>query len=1736
MDATAQDLVARLRRNPDDMEAFAALRAHYQRIGDYASLANLLEGWAGRTPDKAAGSHAMYEAGELVLGALADRERAIRMYERALAIEPRHQDSFLRLRGLFEDAGEIRRLAELLERHGNALHKAGADPRDVALIFHQLGEIWEHRFSRVDKAVNHYRRAFELDPSFVAALYAAREIYRAAGNMKAAATLLEKEAKAEIDAARKVALWRELAHMKAEQLDDQEGAALALKRALAEAPGDLEVMTDLARVYLTRADRTKDAHIAASDRHRAADLLYQMSQQVPAEHALAYLEQSLDARPDHDGAMALFERMCDDLGQAKRLPGRWVAYLAHATERPEASYRRRRLADAYLAAGQVDYAVTCLEWLLDEGDPEAAGLLVDLYRRQGREEDAVRALAVAARGLPPAQRIPRLRELIAAHRDRGNAASAAEFAVQILELEPGDAEAINLLEDSCRETGDYATLREALLRASRASGSGPDVRKRRLKQVALLSEKNLDDPDGAISAWRGVTALDPADIEARSALKRLLTQAERWDELVDLLEREALTLTDPEPKAEVYRQLARIQRDRLGDLAAAVTALRNLRDLLPGDLEGRDELSEVLIEAGAFLEAVPLLRKRIDDTSGERRAELFRVLATILEEQVGDEEGAFEAWARLLDENPNDLDALAHMEAIDEAAGRNERLLSTLSYKAEVIDAAQKSAVLVQMANIADERLHDLERAADLYARALELAPGDGATLDALCNVYDRSERYRDLVVLLRETANREQDARRRAELYRRIARTLADPVGNEDGSAEAWREVLQAGEDEEALRFIRRHAAHQDDAPTLEDSLQRLSALVSDDAERRELLLERAGLLADRLDRPKDAILTLRKVVDELQPDHVGALSKLAALCELVKDLPGLADALWRQLEVVEDPGLRVPVARRLADLHEKEAPEVGRAVSALDAWHDADLLDPEPLRRLVPLLESASRWKELTIALDELAGLEQDPAEVSQLVRKCAQVAYRQLGDVDGAWARLEPGVREGDPDAEADLEKLAAGASQGERLAELYVGLAQTLDDLDDQKRRWRDAARIYESSLRDTAKALEAILRGFAVDLSDFAFLDEADRLAEKEGLWTRLAQVYETLVRRLETNHEKVDLLLRHAALLDTRAHDVSGALDQTLRACSLAPEDDAVLALAEERAPRAERADELLITYDKRRMSAEEDAGRVEALLRSFGWSENVLGDRARAVSYLAQAVALTVRTPDLSDYVEGVARDLDSRPGAKGGLRRAVVDIYAVLADDMEEDPVGGAHLLMRAARMLREDLASLGESFAALLKAAAFAPSEDDVLDELEARAKEQARLGDLDRHLAQLIEEALDSRTAAGLLRRRGLLLEEPLGRYDDAAEVWSRLATVAPDDVEARQRLRSCLRKAGKHQDLLVALQRDLRKASDPEDRLEHRKLIARVWEQDLANRWEALDAWKKVDKESPGDPEAREALERLGQETRRASEESDLAIAVPPSTDRSIPTPEPQPLSDEEPRVDEFEDLTVPSDEVSLAEAQVPGEEDSSETMLDDGMFEELEDALSAAPARPHEVQTAEHRSPRARETRKLDASQAYQAEPVTAEVDAAPVGSLGVGTPGLGAQGLGTPGLGAPGLETGAQPPGLDPDRPRPGPPEDFEDDYTAVGDDVFDQIRESFEPQADELHTGEIELLDEADARGALVESDVEEIEDLSGLNPIEDDALDELEELDEIEELEDIEELDDPSGSGPPPPPIRR
>lgn len=1460
MDATAEELIARLRRDPDDFEAFRHLGEHYRRLGDHASLANLLEGWAKRNADAARAARAFHEAALLVME-LGDLPRAESLLVQALQRDPAFEDADAQLAALFEHRGDTTALLQHLTHRAAHFASAG-DGMRLAAVEERIGQTYQHRLGRPDRALAHYRKAFEADPTLVPAIYAAREIYRAAGNPKAAATLFELEVKAEPTRERRVALLRELGHLRASELTDLPGAIDALSRAENEAPEDLAVLHELASFLLERAGQRGDGPAAAQERAKAADLFVRLARAVPPDHAIAYAQSALDAAPAHEDALTLLEGLAVEHAREDLLPIRWVGYLQWSPHGPLADARRRSLGRAYVDAGQLDDALVCFEPLLAHGDAEAAEALVPIYRERGRDADASRALAIAIAGLPPESRGPRLRELVETLRATGEHDQALERAKELLALEPTDVQTLEYVEDELRRREDRRELRDLLLVATRLPGAPVELKKRRLREVAELDEEHLADAEGAIEAYGALLALDPADRDARTKLGSLLERLGRWDALVAHLEQESLGLVDPDAKAALLFRLAILHRDRRDDPVSARMALRNLRQLRPDDGEARDALCELLFDMESWNEALPLLEERIEVASGDERLALLERLGAIQEERIGDDDAAFAASARLLDEEPTRLSALDRMERIDLRTGNAARLLETLAYRVEVVAPDERAAILVRVAQLADRELGDLDRAADALQQALDLEPASAAVLDALCDVYDRGGRYKDLVVLLRERARLEENGTARAELYRRIARILGERVGNLDAAAEAWEKVLESGDDEEALRALLARAEENGQNDARLDLARRLAAKV-DGEERLELHLQRARWLEadERLD---DAVAVLRQDVLAEAPQHLPALFDLARWEDKRRDDAGLADALERQLVLLEDEGLRLPVAVRLADLYEGPLADDARAIDALHAWIDCDLMDAAPRERLVARLEANQRWPELVDALDGLAGVEVDEEAQGALVRRAAELAASQLGDVDGAWERLAPRVVD-DSEAERQIRALADTHGRHEALAELFIRLAQTASAPATQRSRWLDAARVLEGPGGDVGKALEAVLRAYALDLADEALLGEVDRLAAASGNWARLAQVYDTLLRSVETPRAKKKLLVRHARLLDSVGDDASGALDRALRACALDAEDEALLGYVEDLAPRAGRAEELLVVYDRRRSAAKTDEARADALLRAAHLCDVDLRDRDRAFGYVAQAVALSVRTPSIGPSVERAVSELDDLAGGRDARERLVA-VYRRLADDAEHDPRAAAALFLRAARLLEEALGAPEEAFACLDRASQDAPIPE-VLDALEGVASRLRRFDALDARLASLVADALDSQTAADLLRRRGRVLEERLHRLDEAAEVYRQLLTVARDE-DAADRLLSCLRKARRHQDLLVALDQEASRTRSSERRLELLREIATVWEKQLANKWEAQDAWKKVLAIAPDDPVATEAIHRLGVSTRR----------------------------------------------------------------------------------------------------------------------------------------------------------------------------------------------------------------------------------------------------------------------------
>src|SRR5690606_37302967 len=136
---------------------------------------------------------------------------------------------------------------------------------------------------------------------------------------------------------RSVAIYLELSHLRANALEELDGAVEAAEAALGLAPSDRASLLELAGLLHRRARQPGAA--PARDLERAATLHFQLAQQGVGAAAVRACEAALDLWPAHEAALDLLEFLAHDLGSPDALPARWVRALAAAPEGPGAPRR-----------------------------------------------------------------------------------------------------------------------------------------------------------------------------------------------------------------------------------------------------------------------------------------------------------------------------------------------------------------------------------------------------------------------------------------------------------------------------------------------------------------------------------------------------------------------------------------------------------------------------------------------------------------------------------------------------------------------------------------------------------------------------------------------------------------------------------------------------------------------------------------------------------------------------------------------------------------------------------------------------------------------------------------------------------------------------------------------------------------------------------------------------------------------------------------------------------------------------------------------------------------------------------------------------------------------------------------------------------------------------------------------------------------------------------------------------
>jgi len=1551
----------RLSVDPLDNNAFLSLRNIYMRNGQYVDLAGLLEmrsSYLGNTPEAA--DH-LFRAAEIWLNQVGDIGRGTMDLLRTLEISPNHRGAAERLERIYREAGDYGSLLQVLTKfvEGLETYEPGRESAKMrSSIYQQIGEIWETYYKRNDTAIMYYKKAAQVDPTNVMAIYLSRNIYLNAGDFETAARLYDLEINAEPDPERKRALLRELAILKERNLGDLDGAIISLRRAVVLGPNDPEALYDLGTALIRK---NENEELTREELEVASDCFFKLSQISEPDVAPRYLETALDLLPEHQGALDMYEAACMSEGRWQDLKIR----LQRSLDSIKIKQRRipilRKLAKlCFEKLNQPVEALAYLEALEEFGDPSDLDLLAKVRVNVGgalkpapltgfEEEETVDQLMSTTKELvvsktsapakeeppppsPPSpslqgaapaggllslgqqsqvqkdveaevvkapepaaeERIARPLEEVAEQqvvppklpavdpqeisRLKTDAEKLLKLAMgekaeekmrQVLKLVPDDQQAWTFLEKRLRSGNRFAELRDLLLEVSDSPYVNMDFKLQKLREAAALSETRLRDVDSSITVYKKMIQLDPSNQDARKNLEKILVTNKRWDDYIAFLEEAVYSSQDKEEKLALQKKIAEIHLLRRDDPKSAFESLWAALEINPADMDVIAKLDELALRMREWNELEKILKIELDhEESPAGRRKIYDRLLSLQDETLEDYEGAYDTCKKMLEEFPDDFDVLLKLANIQEINESYAELVVSLEKIANLTsDTKQKATCYKKIARIAWDQFDDSQRSAQNWEKYFELVKDDIEAYEHYEKLLEGLQRYDDLINMYRSLLEQKSLSDHHRFFMRKLGLLLSsDNVGRREEAMEVWKKLLEGGDDAEALRTLAVWHREKEEWAELVENIHRRIKIAEKDEDRVVLYKDLSEVLHIQLGKPQEAADALRTAL-KLDPNDEEALAMLRAICAEMGKFDEATQILEKEVQLMKDPLMQVEMLGMLAGWYREKLGDKTKAVSAYERLLQVNPEDRTSRDALEILYEDTGQWEKLLRLLKTKAKDAEEESEILGLLLKGANICEKMLGDYEKAWgwykeifSRLKI-----DEDIMNAIEKAAERMAQWADLATMYEDLASKAEGKEEKVRRFRQAANVLSENLGDNLRALNDIYQASIADPDMVELIDDADRFALKCKDWEKLAAVYDRISRGISDLDGRVMLLRRFGKVVWKDGGYPGGAVMPLMHASEEKPNDSAIFDEFNAAALEAGEYEILIDALDKRFKSTTDKATRIELKLKMARIMAEYLKDVDGAIKIIQDAVEVDPANERFANLILDAAKSIEANlsPKERGYVFSWLLKTYKQHADSYEASDPYRVVFLRQIARIFMEGLEDPQSAFVSLKDAHRLNPANIEILDELEKIAAQQGWWEFLSDHLAELLKLSIKMDIAKIIHERRAKILEEQLGQHEEAAEHYWQIIQCDPNHPFAFRKLADFYRTVGRFNDLLMLLESEVEKRQDKAQKVVLLKEIASVWEKDMNNKFEAIDVYKRILSEMPGDREAEEAIERLG---------------------------------------------------------------------------------------------------------------------------------------------------------------------------------------------------------------------------------------------------------------------------------
>ncbi len=1435
-------------------EAAATLEGIYENRSDWEKLIGALEILASGASDAARGVELLRKVAGVAGTQLGHLERAVEAQARALRLDPTQSETREELESYAEQAGALDRLSAIYAEVAGGLKL----PELAREYWMRLAAI-EERQARVEQAAAAYEKVLGIDAADAGALQAMDSLYRRTEHWTELVQVFRRRIELADDVDLRESLFGQMAAVYEERLGKPEEAIAAYREVLS-------------------LDPSSSGALAALDGLFSRQRLWQeLSENLETQLALV---DSDEAQLEIMLRLAALREV--EMGQ----PEAAIEGYRQVTERDPSNTA---------ALGALERLGAAPEFEL-----QIAEILEPFYREQGDFRKLIGVHEVQVRRADDlARKVELLQQIAALYEDAaGDINSAFDTLARALTVDPSSEDASLGLDRLARVLGRFNDLANVFESLGSAQPE-PDLAAQLITAAARVYENDVQNVDKAIELYRKVLSIDPTNLSAAESLQSLFQMTERFSDMSLILQRKAEMLDVLDDQKGALYEAARIEEDILDRKESAIGVYQKVLEIDSEDLKSVDALIGLYLGLSRWEELLGVYSRKADlVVDPDEKKLIFYQVGAVYERELGDVRRAIDTYQRVLELDPDDVEALGRLDVLYQAAENWQELLSVLMHEAELtVDAIEAVAFQYRIAELFEKRLEDIERAVELYRDILSTQPDHVPTLESLEGikngtlaplaaagvlepVYDAAGEWARLISVLEVQVAHGADAFVQVELLHRIAALYEESLGDHRNAFTSYARAVRTDiSNEDSLSSVERLATVTDNWAEVAALYDSELARLGENAEQAvELGLRVAQVYEVQLEKIEGAVERYRAVMvlDEQNQSAVRSLDRLFSQLERWADL---ATILSRESEIGDTPEEILEFRFRLGQVRQHRlvdldgAIEAYREVIAAAPEHEATLVALEDLfaqglkltevcEILEPLYQANSDWEKLLKIHEAQLVLTTGAEERLAMYYRIAEDAEEKLGDAVLAFQVVVRALKEHPLDERCgeEIERLAANNldSGWEQLANAYadvLGIEGSTPEV--QSAIGKRLARVFEEELADVQKAEETYRYVLTVVEREVEALANLDRIYTGLEQWPELAGVLEQRAVSESDERERVEFYTRLGQVYDERLNQTPDAVRAYRRVFDeLEPtNEDAIGALG--RIYAATEQWELLRGVYQREL-------------------ENAVGDVQEAEIRAKLASLASERLGNLSDAVEGWKRVLDLR-GEDSEALWALADLYqhqsqwAELTDvlerhfDIADSDEERVSILTRRARLFSEQLNRDDEALETWQRALDIDFANVPALRAVTAIWRKRADASELVTALHSMIDRAaglLDSdelvATYRELGKTYGVVLEQPF----EAADAWRHLLEVDGRDFEALAELERIYRADERWTDVIDIKMRRAAAFPIEEEKIRELLEVTDLWRDQVGEYDQAVEAYDRILEVDAAHFGAFEALERL----------------------------------------------------------------------------------------------------------------------------------------------------------------------------------------------------------------------------------------------------------------------------------